>query len=164
MNNRRNLIVLVILISTLVLAAFSLTQSAADSPNMEKLYGSWNVEVMTVNQPQADQSHTFPALLTFGDEGTVIADEPSAPGETSGHGNWVGNDDGTVSYTFQALYSGDEGAYSGKLKVVGTLQYDSATDTWQGPFRIDIFDADDQVVAGDTGTFDMARMAVEALE
>jgi hypothetical protein len=163
MLNKTKIIVFVLMLAAaLLFLSNALAQTG--NINVEKLYGSWNVVVMTVNHTTADGGHTFPALLTFGDEGNVMADEPPGPGETSGHGNWINNDDGTVSYTFIALFSGDEGAYAGKLKVVGTLQYDSAADTWQGPFKIDIFDADDKVVAGDTGTFDMARMAVESLD
>lgn len=163
MNKTKIMIYACVLIAALVLLSTTLAQTTDSGANAEKLFGSWNVEVMTVNQPQADGSHKFPALVTFGDEGSVIAVEPPGPGETSGHGNWISNDDGTVSFTFIALFS-EEGAYAGKLKVVGSLQYDSGTDSWQGPFKIDIFDADDKVVAGDTGTFDMARMAVETLD
>jgi hypothetical protein len=161
MKNRNKIMASVIaLVAALLLLSTALAQT---SGGKEKLYGSWNVEVMTVNQPQADGSHKFPALLSFGAEGVVIADEPPGPGETSGHGNWITNDDGTVSFTFTALFS-EEGAYSGKLKVVGKLQYNSEADTWQGPFKIDAYDADDKVVGGDTGTFDLARMAVESLD
>ncbi|MCK6576737.1 MAG: hypothetical protein L6Q98_01390 [Anaerolineae bacterium] len=156
------------IISAIIMAAMFLILTGAlaqaGSANVETLYGSWYAEIMTVNQVQADGGHTFPALLTFGAEGTLVVDEPPLLGETSGHGNWISNDDGTIVYTFVALYSDGAGAYTGKLKVVGTLQYDSAADTWQGPFKIDIFDADDNVIAADTGTVDTVRIAVESLD
>ena len=163
MTNKNKIIVFIFtLVAAFLLLSNVLAQTG--SSNLEKLYGSWNVVVMTVNQPAADGSHKFPALITFGDEGNVIADEPPSLGETSGHGNWISNDDGTVSYTFVALFSDGKGTFAGKLKVVGNLQYDSASDTWKGPFKIDAFDTGGKVVGGDTGTFDMARLAVETLD
>ena len=164
MNTRSKAILGLILVGMFLLVSAVLAQTSTSGANIDKLYGSWNVEVMTVNQPGADGSHRFPALLTFGDEGSVITDEPPSLGETSGHGNWISNEDGSISYTFVGMFSDGQGAYTGKLKVVGTLQYDSAADTWKGPFKIDAFDADGKVVGSDTGTFDMARITVEMLE
>ena len=82
---------------------------------------------------------------------------------TSAHGNWISTDDGGAAYTFVGLFSGEDGTHAGKLKVVGTLQYDASADTWQGPFKIDVFDADDQPIASDHGTFNLTRIAVETL-
>jgi hypothetical protein len=160
MNNKRKLVIIVlVVISALLVAAFAVAQSGDIGAAAENLFGSWNTQVTTVTQ-----GHTFPALLTFGAEGSLITDEPGAPGETSGHGNWISNADGTVSHTFIALYSDQEGNYAGRLKVVGTLQYDAGTDTWQGPFKIDGFDAQDQVAFSDTGTFDLTRIEVESMD
>ena len=160
MKTKRNVVILALgIVSVLLFSTFAIGGTAADSPNMEKLFGSWNAEVTVVAQ-----NATFPALLTFGAEGSVIADEPPSPGETSGHGNWVSSGDGQAAYTFVALYSGEGGAYAGRLKVVGTLQYDASADTWQGPFKIGVFDADGQVTLSDQGTFNLTRIAVEPLD
>jgi hypothetical protein len=124
----------------------------------EKLCGSWNVEVTTPSQG------TFPALLTFTADGNVISDESPSPFESSGHGNWSSRSDGEIAYTFVALFGGQEAKNTGKLKVVGTLQFNADTDSWDGPFKIDVFNANGQITVTDRGTFNLTRIAVESLD
>ena len=143
-------------ISILLIAAIT---HAKTPDNSAKLSGSWTMVVTTVNQ-----GVTFPALLTFTADGALIADEPPSPGETSGHGNWMSGDDGSAAFTFVSLFSGEGGVYAGKIKVVGTLQYDASTDSWQGPFKIDGFDADEKATISDTGTFTLTRIKVESMD
>jgi len=160
MINKKNIGILAFcVICALSFSSFAIFQTTAQNPNMDNLLGSWDAEV-TVEA----QGATFPALITFGAGGIVIADEPPQPGETSGHGNWVSTSDNQVAYTFVSLYSGEGGIYNGRLKVVGTLQFDAGTVSWQGPFKIDVFDANDQVVFSDKGTVDMTLIALESME
>lgn len=91
-------------------------------------------------------------------------DEPPSPFETSGHGNWISTGRRDVAYTFVALIGSAEGPLSVKLKVVGTLRFDSAKDTWNGPFKIDGFDPGGNVIFSDRGTFSLTRIAVERLD
>jgi len=145
--------------ASLLMAAVAMTQptqAGADNRN-EKLLGSWNVEVTTVAQ-----ASTFPALLTFTADGSVIADEPPSPFETSGHGNWVKRGDHQVAYTFVSLIGSAEGTLSSKLKVVGTLTFDSQGNGWQGPFKIDVLDPDGAILFSDHGTFTLTRIEVES--
>jgi hypothetical protein len=148
------------LISALLLATLAITQTAQANANnrSEKLLGSWNVVVTT-----EVQGTTFPALLTFSDEGGMIADEPPSPFETSGHGNWVSAGRRDVAYTFVSLIGSAEGPLSSKLKVVGTLRYNADKDSWSGPFKIDVLDPDGRVNFTDHGTFSLTRIAVEPL-
>jgi hypothetical protein len=53
---------------------------------------------------------------------------------------------------------------SSELKVVGKLEYDPRTDTWTGPFKIQLFDADGTELLVDRGTFSGRRIAVETLD
>jgi len=149
------------LISALLLATLAIAQTAQANANnlSEKLLGSWNVVVTT-----EVQGTTFPSLLTFSDDGGMIADEPPSPFETSGHGNWVSAGRREVAYTFVSLIGSPEGPLSSKLKVVGTLQHDAGNDSWSGPFKIDVFDASGQVIFTDQGTFTLTRIAVESLD
>ncbi|RLT40510.1 MAG: hypothetical protein DWI57_08365 [Chloroflexi bacterium] len=124
----------------------------------EKLFGSWNAAITTPDQG------TFPALLTFTADGIVIADESPLPFETSGHGNWIMRDDGEVALTFIALVGSPEGPNAGKIKVVGTLQFDAATAGWNGRFKVELFDASGQVTLTDRGTHSLTRIAVESLD
>ena len=124
----------------------------------EKLYGSWNVAVATPDQG------TFPALLTFGSDGSVIGDESPLPFETSGHGNWVMDDDGEVAFTFIALLGSQEGKNTGKIKVVGTLRFDASTSGWNGRFKVEVFDTSGQVTFTDRGTHTLTRIEIESLD
>src|SRR5262245_7568317 len=138
MMKRRTFVVsMLAVIGAVLVAAFAIARApTVDANNRhDKLVGSWNVET-TVEI----QNATFPALLTFTEDGNVIADEPPSPFETSGHGNWIGTDHNEVAYTFVALIGSAGGPLSAKLKVVGTLQLDADKGTWNGPFKIDVFD------------------------
>ncbi len=161
MNSKRKRVIFVLgLISIPLIAAFIVAPANQASPDnrSDKLLGSWNVEVTTPSQG------TFPALLTFIGDGSVISDESPNPFESSGHGSWVNRNHGEVAYTFVALFGSEQGVNTGKLKVIGTLQYDSGANGWHGPFQIDIFDASGQVVFTDRGTFSLTRIAVEPLQ
>ena len=162
MNTRRTLVVSALgMIVALLLSALAIAQTAqADAKDRQvKPIGSWEVVVTAVGQ-----GTTFPALLTFNDDGSMLADEPPSPFETSGHGNWISTGRRDVAYTFVALIGSAEGSLSVKLKVVGTLHFDSTNNTWSGPFKIDGFDPSGQVILSDHGTFSLTRIAVERLE
>ena len=158
MNHQRKVFaIFVALVSGLLFAAFAAAQTS--STDMDNLLGSWNAEVVV-----KIQAATFPALLTFSPGGGLIADEPPGPGETSGHGNWVSTGESEIRFTFVSLFSGEGGAYAGKLKVVGTLKFDASSQTWSGPFKIDGVDAKDVATFSDTGTFDLTRIEIRSLE
>jgi len=117
-----------------------------------------NVEVATATQG------TFPALLTFTDDGGVIADEPPFPFETSGHGNWVSTDHQEVAYRFVALIGSTEGSLSAKIKVICTLRFDPSQGTWNDPFKADVTDPSGNVIFNEHGTFSLTRIVVERLD
>ncbi len=162
MNRARTLALSILtLIAALALAALAIAPTAQANANgrSKKLLGSWNVVVTTETQ-----GATFPALLTFSSDGGMIADETPSPFETSGHGNWVSTDGGAVAFTFMSLIGSAEGTLSTKLKVVGRLVYDDSTDSWSGPFKIDVLDPGGQVIFTDHGAFSLTRIAIEPLE
>ena len=160
MNTKRLLSVVTMLIITasLVLAACAPTAQVAENNQMEKLLGSWNADLTTPNQD------TFPALLTFTSDGSVITAESPLQFESSGHGSWNSKSSGEVAYTFIALFGSEEGKNTGKLKVVGILNLDSGKENWSGPFKIDVFDANGQVIFTDNGTLSLSRIAVETIQ
>jgi len=162
MDRNRKLVVSVFgAMVALLIGILALAQVVRASPSSqpENIFGSWSVDVTTKTQ-----NTQFPSLLTFTADGAVLADEPPLPGETTGHGNWVRRSHGEVGFTFVALLADPNGVYTGKLKVSGTLRRDAGKDTWSGPFKITIFDASNQVVLVDTGTFKATRIEVEPLD
>ncbi len=145
-----------------LLAALVLGQTAQAGDNdrqVKQLLGSWEVVATT-----EIQNATFPALLTFTSDGSVIADEPPSPFETSGHGSWVSAGPGQMAYTFVTLVGSAEGPLSMKYKVVGRLNLNSGKESWSGPFKIDILDPNGQVIFTDHGTFGLTRIVVEPLQ
>jgi hypothetical protein len=159
MNKLSKTLIVLAVIALLAVACSSQVVQAKDSNQEEKLLGSWQVKVTTPTQG------TFPALLTFTTDGSLIADEPgSSPFETSGHGNWIGKSSEEIAYTFVALIGSTNGSLSATIKVVGTLKFDSGKDSWSGPFKIDVTDPSGQVMVSDRGIFNLTRIAVEAIQ
>lgn len=119
--------------------------------------GAWLVVVA-----MPDQDH-FPGLLTFNSDGTLMASESPSPFESAGHGRWQITAEGTVAYTFVALFGSAEGKNTGRLKVVGQLHRTDGQDDWSGPFKLEITDSLGQITFTACGTFALTRIAVEAL-
>jgi hypothetical protein len=132
--------------------------NSIEDNQLQKLFGWWNVEVSSPSQG------TFPALVTFTSDGSVIASESPLPFEGSGHGNWLSRGDGEVGYTFVALFGSQEGNNTGKLKVVGTLRLDAEEEGWHGPWKIDANDESGQERFADRGRLTLRRIRVEELD
>jgi hypothetical protein len=128
------------------------------TPTSTALTGSWHVAVSTPTQG------TFPALITFGAEGTVLSAESPGPFESAGHGNWIRHEDGSIAFTLIALLGSQESKLSGKLKVTSIIQPASAGQGWHGPFKVEGFDASGQVTFTDRGSFQLTRIAIESLD
>ena len=158
MNTRfiRASFLIVPLIVMLTTSAFTNTPDSG-AALQRRLVGAWNVEGSTVNQG------TFPVLMTFNSEGSVIASESPVGFESAGHGSWTTNTRGQVSYTFYSLLGSQDGVNTGKIKVVGTLKYDPKTNGWSGPFKVEVFDAGGQLVLADEGTFKLTPIPIESL-
>lgn len=124
---------------------------------LPEIVGSW-----LVTTTAAKQNVTFPALLTFTGDGIVLADEPPALYETTGHGAWTAAGIDGADFTFVSLVGSESGALSAVMKVAGSLVYDAAADTWQGTFTYRFTDAGGAEVAVDEGTMDAVRIGVEA--
>lgn len=126
--------------------------------HLTKLVGSWQARTIATKQ-----GVSFPALLTFTGDGIVLADEPPGAFDTAGHGAWAATGPDSANFTFLALVGGETGVLSATMKVVGAVRYDAGTDTWRGPFRIQVVDANGNETLTDDGTFDATRIAVESL-
>ena len=125
---------------------------------MEKLVGSWNVV------GEAPGQDAFAVLLTFTSDGSVIANEQPGPFETTAQGSWVSTGPHEAGYTFLALFGSAESKLTSRAKVIGMLQYDVGTDTWRGPFRIEIVDPGGQQVFATRGTLSGVRIVVEPFD
>jgi hypothetical protein len=161
MSNERRLVVSVLgVMIVLLISVVAITQIVQASPGSqpENIFGAWSAAGTATTVPEG-----FPVLLTFTAEGSVLGDEPAAH-ETTTHGNWVRGSHGEVRYTIWGLNADPDGVYTGKFKVVGTLQLDPGKQTWSGPFKITGYDTSNQVTYTDTGTFKLTRIAVERLD
>jgi hypothetical protein len=107
-------------------------------------------------------------LFTFNADGSLVA-STGAPGQSAGHGTWARGRNGEIGYTFVVLMQDPKspdpsGTYAGRFVSVGTLQRDAGKDTWSGPFKDPVYDANGQVFVTETGTLKLTqRIAVEPL-
>ena len=124
---------------------------------MQTPVGAWLVAVDMAGQT------AFPGLLTFNSDGTVMATEPPSAFESTGHGSWQMTAEGTVAYTFVALFGSAEGKNTGRLKVVGTLHNNSTQEGWSGPFKVEMVDHTGQITFAERGAFTLTQIAVEFL-
>lgn len=138
--------------------AASLQAAKSDEkPHLAKLIGAWNVDASVPAYPHV------PALLVFTSDGIVMGARPPLPFETPAYGNWIATDDETAAFTFMTLTGSEQGPFSAKSKISGTVHYDAATDSWQGPNYLEVYDPSGSIVFSDTGTLSGTRIAVEPL-
>jgi hypothetical protein len=143
----------------LVSASATAPRSALADQGVNRLPGSWRVEITTKAQG------SFPGLLTFTSDGAVIATESPGPFESPGHGNWVrrGRD---VDLTFLVLFGSAAGGgrNTGSAKIVSTLHFDAHAGGWTGLFKIQVFNAAGGLVFDDCGEFRLTRIEVETFD
>jgi len=144
-------VMLVLVVGILAMTSFVLADS---NRKPEKLIGAWYIDLLP------DGGTPGHALCTFFADGAVQEDE-TGTGVSSGHGIWVMDKQGKVRFTFAELWWNVENdAYTNKFVVSQALKYDTASDTWSGPFKATIYDADGGVVAEPTGTAKFTRIAL----
>lgn len=139
-------------------AASTQPLKADDKPHLDKLVGAWNIDATGPTHPPV------PALLVFTSDGIVMGARPPLPFETPSYGNWITIDDENAAFTFMALTGSEKGPFSAKMKIRGTIHYDTATDSWRGPNHLDVYDPSGTLVFSDTGELSGTRIAVEPLD
>ena len=120
--------------------------------------GAWEVLIHT------DLQGDFKGLLTFSSDGTVLADEHGGAFETTGHGNWKRIGWRTFAYTFIAYIGSENSELTAVLKVSGRLTLSRDLRSWNGPFKIDVFDPKGNKIFVDNGTFQGKRITIEDVE
>lgn len=97
-------------IACLVFLGLTTTPALAQSSNSissKALVGTWRVTITTFNCATQAQIATFPSLLTFHDDGTMLEETSSlqfAPGQrTNGHGYWERMNRGAYRAVFEAF-------------------------------------------------------------
>jgi len=145
-----------------VIAVICLASPAAAQNSVHGLHrlpGSWHSLASTAIQAP------FPGLLTFSSDGAIVATESPGPFESIGVGTWEARG-GDAALTFHVLFGSPAGAATntGRARIVALLRYDAATDTWSGPFKIDVYDPAGHVLFHDRGQFTLTRIVVESLD
>jgi hypothetical protein len=115
-----------------------------------RIAGTWNVEVTP------DGESTFPAILTFTSDGSVIETEAASP--TTGQGAWrrVGEDRYALAFTsFIVSPTGEPGGHVVVRSVV-TLDGDAIS----GPFTFTVYDAAGEVLQSGSGSATATRYDV----
>ena len=119
------------------------------------LFGSWEVEVSTLQQG------TILTLLTCLVDDVWRAQQANPLWQSTAPANGVGSTWGEVTYRCKVCLRHQTGQPAGQLKVIGALQFHPATLSWQGPFQLDLVDADGQVHFVERGTFRSRRVEQE---
>jgi hypothetical protein len=159
MNNKRRLALSVLGIAGCVLLlAACIPVTPVPIAAEEKIVGSWRAKAT-----EQTMDKLFMLLFTFGADGSIVAGAVE-PGQSTGHGAWAHGRNDEVRYTFVVLISNPAGEYAGSFVMGGTLQHDAGKDTWSGPSKTTVSDANGQVFFNSTGTFTLTqRITVEPL-
>jgi hypothetical protein len=116
--------------------------------------GTWLVDVT----PAGDEP--FQAMLTLSPGGGVIETETTNPG--TAQGSWVDRGGGRVALTIQRFDFDQQGHPAGHVVVRAEL--DPVGDgRLSGPFRVDVFDPEGNIVFSGTGTATARPFEVQPL-
>ncbi len=125
---------------------------------------TWTVKAGVARSPQEWMACSCPHGWALRDLPLIVlGDEAPTPFETTAHGSWIATGSGEAAHTFVAFIGNAENKPPSRLKVVGALTYDAGADTWRGPFKIEMVDADGQQAFADCGTMSGTRITVERL-
>jgi len=143
----------------------------AISTNAKKgtIVGSW---LLTVNIPgNAPPFDSFNALWALTGDGILVSSAQGDtaptpfPSNTSAYGAWAQTGENKFAATFLSiLYDGQTGQNMGRFKLRQTMILNDAGDTWSGPFRLNVYDPNGNLVATVDGTAQAKRIKVEALD
>ena len=141
-------------LAVLAVPAVVLAQSSASDRGGHardaRIAGTWNVEVTP------DGESTFPAIVTFTSDGSVIETEAASP--TTGQGAWKRVGDNRYAFAFTSFIVSPTGEPGGQVVVrsVVTLDRDSVS----GPFTFTAYDAAGRVLQSGSGTATATRYEV----
>jgi len=148
------------------------TPSDSDvSPSGKKrtLVGSWLLTVTVPDNPPPFDS--FSGLWALTGDGILIASAQGDitptpfPSSTSQYGAWASLGGRQFGATFASiLYDVQTGENMGMFKLNQNITLNDAGDEWSGPFKLNVYDPDGNVVAVVNGTAKARRIVVEPLQ
>jgi hypothetical protein len=138
--------------------ALLLTVASAQSGSDAKrtLAGSW---VINVTPAPESGIPPFVNLTSFTKDGRIIN---SSPTDGAGVGEWIKTGSRQFASTFMGFTKIGEDFLL--LKVRATAEVDESGDTFTGPYQVEIFDGEGNVVIAVNGTVRGTRFGVEPLE
>ena len=156
MNSRRiSTAVFIVAIAILITLTGKQSIATPGGSSAPQLEGSWEVTVMPTG---GDPIVNF---ATFTKGGGIINTDPD-PNLSEGIGTWIRRGDNLFAVTFVQFLS-DGGVPLGTLRVRAEITFDFQTDTFSGPFRVDVV-IGGEVVQSICGTVQARRINVEPLE
>ena len=138
--------------------ALLLTAASAQSGSAEEatLAGSWVVYVTPVPESGIPP---FVNLTAFTKDGRMIN---SSPTDGAAVGEWIKTGSSQFASTFMGFTKVGQDFLL--LKVRATAEVNKSGDTFAGPYQVDIFDGEGDVVISVNGTVWGTRFGVEPLE
>lgn len=149
-------------------AMLALAHAATAQPShaFQTLEGAWMV---TVNFPEG-LPFCAPAGTVFTREGAVIAESCYAS-EGAGYGTWTRRHRGRYNrnnkefgVTFTGNSFGPDGTVVATYKVRATVTLARDANSFNGPFKTEFFDLDNNLLGAVTGTLSAARISFEPLD
>jgi hypothetical protein len=143
--------------------------SVSPSGKKSTIVGSW---LLTVNIPDnAPPFDLFKALWCLTGDGILVASAQGDitptpfPAATSAYGAWAQRGGRQFAASFiSVLYDVQSGENMGSFKLRQTITLNDSGDEWNGPFKLNVFDPDGNVVAVVNGTAHAKRITVEPLD
>lgn len=119
----------------------------------QRILGTWLAEVSPAD------GEPFQAMVTFSPGGGLVETESTNPGTALG--SWESRGRGRVAFTFQGFQFDAEGAPAGRSVVRSEVIVRG--DTFSGPFEVEVFDPQGNVVFSGRGTATATRFRVQPL-
>ena len=126
----------------------------ARGDHAHSVLGTWLVDVRPTGGPPLQ------AMLTLSPGGGLIETESGSPG--TAQGSWEERGGGRLALTFQRFEFDEEGQPAGHIVVRAELN-PQAAGRLSGPFKVDVFDPEGNVVFSDSGTATAERFKVQPL-
>ena len=125
-------------------------EGAGESDSQEYVVGTWRVRVTIRDCHTGAEIRTFPALVTFGNEGTLIETTAGFPPavRTSGHGFWRNTGGHNYSAVSEAFLFSPAGAWIGTQRITQTIEFGDDRDEFTSTATTNFFDPNGNPIPG----------------
>jgi hypothetical protein len=148
-------------LAILVLAVFALVRvpAQAQNGNEQGLVGSWDVQVSIRDCQTGTVFFSFPAMITYNQDGTMQETDLGGPGlvRLSGHGVWERQNARQYSAAFRFLNFNPDRTFAGRNVVRSAISLEQSGDSYTSTDTVEILDANGNLITRGCGTSTATR-------